>query len=109
MPDVAVGKVRRFCEAQNRHDLADKLRNDFDVRGRSITIVECRPPWDGSPGEWTRTPIAQIRYDAETGRYAVYWADRNDRWRRYEEIEPTVDIEVVLREIDEDPICVFWG
>jgi DUF3024 family protein len=75
LPDVAVAKVRRFCEAQNRHDLVDKLRN----------------------------------YDVETRRYAVYWADRNDRWRRYEEIEPTEDIEVVLRVIDEDPICVFWG
>ena len=101
--------VREFCTAENRHALADKLQNDFDVSGRSITIVECRPPWDGRPGEWTRTPIAQIRYDGKSGTYTVHWMDSNDRWRRYEEIKPTPDIEVVLREIDEDPICVFWG
>lgn len=58
---------------------------------------------------WTRTPVAQIRYDGKGAKYTVHWMDSNERWRRYEEIEPTSDIEVVLREIDEDPICVFWG
>ena len=44
VPDSAVAKVGEFCTAENRHALADKLRNDLDVSGRSITIVECRSP-----------------------------------------------------------------
>lgn len=109
MPDLACVKIRRFCENQIPPNLRNELRVECDVRGRSITILECRPPWDGSAGEWTRMRVAQIRYDGEAATYSLHWADRNSRWHPYSRLRPTRNVEVILREFDEDPTCIFWG
>jgi Protein of unknown function (DUF3024) len=37
-----------------------------------------------------------------------YWADRNSRWHRDEDIDPGTTDEL-LNEINDDPICIFWG
>ena len=78
------------------------------VRGRAVTIYECRPPWDHEGGEWTRQPIAQLRYGPEEHLWRLYWADRNDRWRVYEMLGPA-GVKTVLAELDKDPTCIFWG
>jgi hypothetical protein len=83
------------------------MRVDADVGGRSVTIVDCRPPWDGE-GDWTRQPLAQLRYDLDSTLWSLYWADRNSRWHRYDDLEPG-PIGDLLEEIAADPMCIFWG
>ena len=77
---------------------------------RQLTIVECRPPGrqDTRP-EWTRFPIARLRYTQATKMWTLYWRDRNLRFHRYNQLEPSPDIGHLLREIDRDPIAIFWG
>ena len=41
--------------------------------------------------------------------WTLYWADRNSRWHRYDDLEPTTNLDDVLTEINEDPTCIFWG
>jgi DUF3024 family protein len=53
--------------------------------------------------------IAQLRYDPTALAWTLYWADRNSRWHPYDDLEPTKDLDAVLREIDEDPTCIFFG
>ena len=31
--------------------------------------------------------------------WTLYWADRNSRWHPYDDLEPTGDLDAVLREI----------
>jgi hypothetical protein len=75
-----------------------------------VTIVE-----RGAPGcedfgrEWTRSPIARLRYVQRTGVWTLYWRDRNARWHRYDRVGPSARIEVLLDELDGDPTCIFWG
>jgi hypothetical protein len=108
IPELALARIRHFCEDRVPSQFRDEVRIDFDTRGRSITIFECRPPWDGTSGEWTRMRIAQIRYDDEAGQYSLHWADRNGRWHPYSRVRPTRHIETILREIDDDPTCIYW-
>ena len=61
------------------------------------------------PGAWTRLPIAQLRYDASAGTWTLYWADRNRRWHRYDHLAPTLQLDELLKEIDQDPLSLFWG
>ena len=41
--------------------------------------------------------------------WTLYWRDRNLRFHRYDQLEPSPDIGNLLREIDRDPIAIFWG
>jgi hypothetical protein len=74
-----------------------------------VTIADCTPPWDGSPGEWIRMNIAQLRYEPSTEQWTLHWADRNSRWHRYDDLEPTPDVGDLITEIDRDPTCIFFG
>ena len=55
-----------------------------------------------------RTRVAQLRYSANTNHWSRYWADRNDRWHRYDDIDPG-PVDKALNEIEADPTCIFWG
>ena len=44
--------------------MLDQVRVEHRVRGRTVTIVERRPPWSPAPGqEWTDLPQARMKYD----------------------------------------------
>jgi hypothetical protein len=54
-------------------------------------------------------PIAQLRYDTAAGTWTLYWADRNRRWHRYDDLDPTPQLDDLLKEIGEDSLSIFWG
>jgi Protein of unknown function (DUF3024) len=108
LPDLDVARIRRYCDSRVPAHLRDEARVEASSRGKNVSIYDCRPPWSPELTEWSRVPIAQLRYDADHNHWTLYWADRNSRWHRYERLEPgTVD--ELLAEIDNDPTCIFWG
>jgi hypothetical protein len=109
IPEPALAEIRRFCDRLTPPELRDQMRLEVDTRGNSVTIADWRPPWDGAPGEWTRLPIAQLCYQPTARLWTISWADRNDRWRVYEDLEPTTHLDQLVREIDDDPACIFFG
>jgi hypothetical protein len=109
VPDLAAAKITRFCESRTPPQLRDEMRLQVDVRGDSITILDFRPLCHGAPGEWTQMKIAQLRYDPTARSWTIFWADRNGRWHRYDDLEPATDLDDVLSEIAEDPTCIFFG
>jgi hypothetical protein len=54
-------------------------------------------------------PIARLRYAKASKTWTLYWRDRNLRFRRYDRIEPSVNVGVLIDEIDCDPTGIFWG
>ena len=110
VPDIAIAAVRRYCDDKIPAALRNELRVEHAVRGKSITIHECRPPWDGTAeDEWTRQPVAQLRYDPAGHQWQLYWADRKSRWHRYERAAATTQLGALLDEIDRDPTGIVWG
>jgi hypothetical protein len=78
------------------------------VRGSAITIIERRAPWRDDFGpEWSRSKIAQLRYDH--GTWTLHRADRSGRWLQYPDREPSPRLDDLLTEIDRDPAGAFWG
>ena len=76
----------------------------------TVTIVERRAPWRPDFGpEWTTGPVARLRYVHKYRHWTLLWRDRNERWHRYDRVEPTADVTVLLGEIEQDPTCIFWG
>jgi hypothetical protein len=108
LPDLDVEKVRRFCRTRIPDAVANNVRLEATTRSRSVFIHERRPPWDGSPGEWTSMPIAQPRYE-DDGKWTLFFANQYRKWVRYPELEPKQPIDVLISEINQDPTCIFWG
>lgn len=110
LPETAVARVQRWCRDRVPEHVRDELRVEVDVAERHLTIVECRPLWRAEKGtEWTRVPIARLRYTKTTGAWSLYWRDRNLRFHAYEGVAPTAVIEELLAEVDRDPTAIFWG
>lgn len=78
-------------------------------RGHTITIVERRPPWHPDDTEWSETNVAQLRGSGDHESWTLHCADRNERWRRCDEIPPAPSVAELLMEIDRDPTGIFWG
>jgi hypothetical protein len=106
----AEAKVGAFCTRDTPEHVRDQIRLEFTVRGDAITIVERRAPWKEDLGpEWSSQPIAQMRFDAGTLRWSLWWPEWDNRWHRYDGLDPAPDIDVLLRELREDPTAIFWG
>jgi hypothetical protein len=106
---LAEKKVGEFCKWRVPAHAWDKVRLTHRFRGNSVTIFEERAPWREGLDKWSSMAIAQMRYDEKTAKWTLYCADRNDRWHEYFDMEPTKDIDKILKEIGEDPTGIFWG
>jgi Protein of unknown function (DUF3024) len=96
VPDVDLARIRQFCDSS------------VPVRGKSVTIFDCRAPWHPDVTDWSRVPVAQLRYDPASDTWTLNCADHNSRRHRYDDIDPGTADEL-LNEINEDPTGIFWG
>lgn len=86
------------------------MRVEAELAAHHVTIVECRPPLPDDMGaEWTRLPIARLRYTKATGLWSLWWRDRNLRFHAYDLVAPSATVEDLLAEVDRDPTAIFWG
>ncbi|HSN44079.1 MAG TPA: GNAT family N-acetyltransferase [Propionibacteriaceae bacterium] len=110
LSDLDVARVRRWCREKVPERVRHQVRYECDVAPGHLTVVDCRPPvgQDDDP-EWTRFPVARLRFTKGTGLWTIYWRDRNEKFHLYDRTPPTQDIEVLLAELDADPTCIFWG
>lgn len=108
VPDTDLERIKRYCVERSPAEHDDKLRIERTVRGKTVTIVERRPPWDRGDDEWTSQEIARLKYDAERTDWTLYWSDRNGRFHLYDLIEPGT-VASLLDEVEQDPTCIFWG
>jgi hypothetical protein len=82
LPEPDITHVRPWCEQRVPEHARDQVRMECDTGARHLTIVECRPPWrEGTGPEWTRFPIARLRYTQATRTWSSYRRDRNLRFR----------------------------
>jgi DUF3024 family protein len=110
LPDTDVARVKRWCRARLPEHVRDEVRVEVDVADRYMTIVECRPPWRGHEDEeWTRFPIARLRYTKATGLWSLYWRDRNLRFHEYDLLPASSSVGDLLVEVERDPTAIFWG
>ncbi len=105
-----VARVQRWCRARVPEHVRDEVRVEADVAERHLTIVECRPPWRADFGpEWTRFPIARLRYAKAMRLWSLYWRDRNLKFHEYNRVPASASVEELLAEVDRDPTAIFWG
>jgi DUF3024 family protein len=110
LPETDVARVQRWCRARVPEHVRDEVRVEADVAERHLTIVECCPPWRADFGsEWTRFPIARLRYTKGTRLWSLYWRDRNLKFHEYDRVPASASVEELLAEVNRDPTAIFWG
>jgi hypothetical protein len=110
IPETDLARVRRYCEARVPVEHRDQIRIEPRVHGKTVTIVECRPPWHADLGpDRSENPQARMKYDETTAAWTLYWFNRNSRAHVYDLIEPHQPMADILAEVERDPTCIFWG
>jgi hypothetical protein len=110
LPETDIARVRRWCRGRVPERVRDKVRIEVDIADGHLTIVECRPPWSAELGlEWTRSPIAQMRYSKSPRLWSLFWRDRDSLFLLCDQVPPTANIDDLLAEVDSDPTGIFWG
>lgn len=110
VPDLDVARVQRWCAARVPERARHQIRVECEIGARDLTIVERRAPWSGDAGsDWTRLPVAKLRYAKTAKTWTLYVRDRNLRFRLYTGIQPSAHVNDLLVEIDRDPGGGFWG
>jgi len=109
LPDTDLERIKRYCADKVPAKFQDQIQIAVETRGRSVSILECRPPWRGEPGdEWTRRRIAQLRYNPEKSNWTLHWADSNDKWHLFDLVEPG-SVSEMIDELRNDRTSIFWG
>lgn len=118
IPDLDLLRIRHFVDARNAHIPAGSrqfMRIEAEVGGgdggRDVTILDRRAPWDVElvGPEWTRKPVARLRYDPDLRHWTLYWVDPAQRFRLYDRVAPSTGLADLLEVIETDPLTVFWG
>ena len=107
--EAGITAVEVFCESRVPKQYRDQVRLECSRRGNSITIVERRPPWNPTDGDWSSMKVAQVRYHPATKSWTLYRRDRNERWWPYPGVATSATLDPLLAEIDADPTGIFWG
>jgi hypothetical protein len=111
IPELERRRVERaldkFCE---RVPLAvrSQLTYEYRFRGNAVVLLERRPHFQ----DRTRTTehlIAKFVYSPTIGGWSLKWRDRNERWHAYEGFADVPHFRDVLREVEADPTCIFFG
>lgn len=110
LPELDLARIHRWADARVPQHARHQVRVEVETSDRAVTIVERRVPWQADFGpDWSRFPIARLRYTKSRGEWTLYWRDRNLKFHRYDFSEPTKDVSELLAEIDRDPTGIFWG
>ena len=100
-------KLRDFCDRVPNH-VRNQLLHVYSINGQTIVLSEKRPHWQ-NPSEWFEAPVAKFKYVAKKRKWQLFWQDRNLHWRRYEPMFEADKFDNLLKEVDSDPTCIFWG
>jgi hypothetical protein len=99
-------KLGEYCLGRVHEALCHRVRVGYAIEGDLVTLFEERASLL-DPERWVRLDMARFRFDPRTKRWRLYYADTDSRWHTYY-LKPRADFEILLREVDEDPVRVFW-
>ena len=110
IPAADLARLNKFCGARVPPEAREHVRAELEQERQAVNIVEYRPPWREDYGpEWSRMPIARLRYVASKDQWTLYYHRHTGRWERYPLLGPSRHLSDLLNEVAVDPICVFSG
>jgi hypothetical protein len=106
---AAESALSEFCVHHSSADIADQLRYSYEIAANAALLLEQRPSFMSTSGEWVSRAVAKFRYSPGKGDWSLYWSDADDRWRRLSSVPASTDIRKLIKIVADDPSGVFWG
>ncbi len=100
--------VGKMCKRRSPPHLRDELRIVYEVAGLDVIVYEERPHWH-NPKEWSKMGLAKFKYGRKDSKWKLYWMRRDEKWHLYDMEMPTKSLELLVKEVDEDPNGAFFG
>jgi hypothetical protein len=100
-------KLSWFCREKVPLYYRSRIRLGYRIEDDAVTIFEQRATF-ADPERWVDLDVAQFRWDEGSKTWSLFYRDREADWRAYY-LKPRTDFEALLREVDDDPVEVFWG
>jgi Protein of unknown function (DUF3024) len=107
-PELDIARVRRWCDQRVPDHALDEVRMECEIGPRHLTTVELCPPWRAGLGsEWTRSPIARLRYARTARSRTLNWLDRHWRFHLYDRLAPSRRAADLLMKIERGTTSIF--
>lgn len=102
--------VGKMCERRSPPQFRDQLRIVYEVRKLDVVVYEERPYWH-KPAEWSKMEVAKFKYGRKDGKWKLYWMRSDLKWHLYDTdlSEGTKRLELLVKEVDSDPLGAFFG
>src|SRR6056297_3554700 len=91
-----------FCENRFPERVKNQIKLDYNIGGNYVTLIEKRSHYK-DPKKWTKQKIAQFRFNPGDNKWSLYWWRHTGMWYKYDEIEPSNNLQKLVDEVDEDP------
>jgi hypothetical protein len=111
IPELERRRVERaldkFCD-RVPPAIRPELTYEYQFRGNAVVLLERRPHFQDRKRH-TEHVFAKFVYSPTVGGWSLKWRDRNGRWHAYEGFKDVTQFRDVLREVEADPTCIFFG
>jgi len=97
-------KLIAYCTRRVPKQLRKQVKAAFKIRGNAVTLFEDREHFLHK-SRWIQIPIAQFRFQGSY--WTLYCPDRNSKWHRYPLASPSKQLDVLIAEVEENPIGMF--
>lgn len=110
IPESDQALITEWCAGRVPAEIQDQLKVVAEFRGNSVSVIETRPYFLDASAAWTRSRVAKITRDPETGEWELFARDRNDQLLGYtKEFGIGRELTSTLAAIDVDRVGIFWG
>ncbi len=89
-------------------EIRQQLDLGFRISNQSFEIFEIRPRFD-NPKEKITTPVAKATYVKSKKLWKLYWMRADLKWHSYQPFPTSTSLERIIKAINEDEYCCFWG
>lgn len=103
-------QLKSFVEARRPKDEAIRKQLDFGYSwdGQIALLFEIRPQWN-DPSNILELPFAKLRFIKSTKIWKLYWMQGSGKWEAYEPKPESINLQLLLDEIDHDGYGCFFG
>jgi hypothetical protein len=88
--------------------IRSQLDIGYAVVGHTVDVFEIRPDWQDKTTT-RHTPIARVKFVRTKDHWRLYWMRRDLKWHGYEPDEVHNTLMSVLKTVDTDAHCCFFG
>ena len=111
LPELQLRDVEKhldaYCNTVPEHARC-QLRMGYVIKGNTVILYEERPLFRDK-AQWRAFEVAQFRYIRTVDRWRLFYKDQHSKWHIYGGVEDAERFEDLLKEVVEDPTCIFWG